>query len=91
MLDAIIATAELSVVKKNSAKPFFFVNMPDLLPTIPPYLSTVTNTNLQSLLPDGARSLLRREAYEGQHHPSTAVALKYQRKEEQELIYLICQ
>lgn len=63
--------------------------MPNLLLTIPPCLYTVTNTNLQSVLPDGARSLLRKEAYEGQHHPSTAVALKYQRKEEQDLIYLI--
>lgn len=60
--------------------------MPNLLLSIPPYLSTVTNTNLQSLLPDGARSLLRKQAYEGRHHPSIAVALKYQRKDEQELM-----
>lgn len=57
-----------------------------MLLSIPPSLSAVTNINLQSLLPDGARSLLRKQAYEGQHHPSIAVALKYQRKEKQELI-----
>lgn len=71
---------------KKIVKPVYFVNMPNLLLTFPLCLSTVTNNNLQSLLPDGARILLRKEAYEGQHHPSTAVALKYQRKEEQELI-----